>query len=118
MVYWFDWHSEIRFKDATVPLAECDFATLNNFNRGNKVGVIFYPHFYYTGAMISSDITSPSLYYKAMMSPAIKWAPGSCKTCQGSSNKTELFFPSMRLILGAERGHVEVKESVIVEGIP
>lgn len=38
--------------------------------------------------------------------------------CQGSSNKTELFFPPMRLLLEAEReSRLEAKGLLIVEGI-
>lgn len=58
-----------------------------------------------TGTMISSNITSPSFFFFLffpMMSPAIKWAPGSCKMCQGSSGETELFSASARPLLATE----------------
>lgn len=49
------------------------------------------------------------------MSPAIKWPPGSCKMCQGSSNKTELFLPSLRPLLEGERAVLKQKDRLLQE---
>lgn len=44
-----------------------------------------------------------------MMSSAIKRPYGGCKTCQGSSNKTELFLGSMRPLLERKRAVLKPK---------